>query len=92
MYGNHHLCLEDDSFSLKGIKDNQFKHKDHSFIVLEWEKCHNDIRKKQLIDPNCDPEQNDECEFLYVDPVCKNEDEIKEWLKHKTLIIDAFNS
>ena len=52
MYPNDYFyCLQDKEMFMKGIKDLRYQQKDNSFIIFEWEKCHDQIRKKAPKDP-----------------------------------------
>ena len=61
---------------------------DHSFVMLEVFKCHDDIRNKTKLDtsdPNC---KEDDCE---VDPKCADDAAITTWRQKKKLVVKMLN-
>ena len=52
-------------------------------MVYEVNKCNDDTRDKNLLDPTC--KNGAECEPI--DPVCAKDEEIAEWTKTKRLYV-----
>ena len=56
--------------------------------MIDIQKCSDDIRNKNLIDPTCDPAKN-KCETI--DPECAKPEDIIKWTATKRAYIRTLN-
>ena len=61
---------------------------DHSFVMLEVLKCHDEIRNKSKLDPSDPNCKQDDCE---VDPKCADDTAITTWRQKKKLVVKMLN-
>ena len=58
-------------------------------MIIEVQKCSDEIRNKDPINPSCDPAYTT-CET--VDPICATPEEIIAWTASKRLYVESLNA
>lgn len=62
--GRNFHCVESAGAYLQGTRESRVAKEEHSFLVYDFEKCHDGIRAKQKKDPTCKDTEDTKCEMI----------------------------
>ena len=88
---NFVYCVHDNNAFLKGTRNDQILEHNYAMFIYEIERCHENLRNKDKLNPLCKDEEGAEtCDR--VDPPCAKESQIDKWLSHKKAMYRVINN